>query len=86
MQKKVYVIDEYPYLTKNVAAITATDIYASKEKAQSAFNERLDELCNENGTAKRCSHGAGLIDMFTFKRKTDGRNVYIRLREMDLIQ
>lgn len=83
MQNKVYVIDEYPYFTRNTAAITATDIYASKEKAQSVFNERLDELQRENGTAKRCSHGNGLIDMFTFKR-TDGRNVYIRLREMDL--
>lgn len=86
MQSKVYVIDEYPYFTKKVAAITATNIYASKEKALSAFNERLNELCSENGTAKRCSHGDGLIDMFTFKRKTDKRNVYIRLREMDLIQ
>lgn len=86
MQNKVYVIDEYPYLTEKVAAITVTDIYASKEKAQQAFNERFDELCKENGTTKRCSHGDELIDMFAFKRRVDGRNACIRLREMDLIQ
>lgn len=86
MQNKVYVIDEYPFLTEKVAAITVTEIYASKGRAQQAFYERLDELQRENGTAERCSHGDGLIDMFTFKRRVDGRNVCIRLREMDLIQ
>lgn len=86
MQNKVYVIDEYPFLTQKVAAITVTEIYASKERAQQAFNDKFDERQREYGTAERCSHGDGLIDMFTFKRWADGQNIYIRLREMDLIQ
>lgn len=84
-EKKVYVVERYPYLTEKVAAITISKVYAKKHTAEVAFSEDYLECLRANDTTVKCPvYGNEVLDMFSYITLS-GEKCFVRLREVPMI-